>query len=66
VWLVSSSGNELGQYLYRDEELPKVGQEITVKPVMRPMSIPGPPKKRRARVTSVDPDADVPIRATSL
>jgi hypothetical protein len=67
VSLVSSSGYRLEPHLYRGPELPKVDQEITVEPAKEPArATSGPPKTSRARVTAVDPDDPVPIRATQL
>lgn len=65
--LVSSSGYRLEEHLYRGPELPKVDQEITVEPAKRPAAATaGPSKTSRARVTAVDPDDKIPIRATQL
>ena len=48
---------------YPSETLPVVDQLITVGPAV---TLIGHPSVRRARVTSVDPDADYPIAAVQI
>jgi hypothetical protein len=67
VSLVSSSGYRLDPHLYRGPELPKVDQEITVEAATGPpRATAGPSKTSRARVTAVDPDGKIPIKAIQL
>jgi hypothetical protein len=58
-------------FVYRGDQLPSEGQEITVEQVAwverTPTVSPVPPRSRRARVTKVNPDDQkYPIRAMEL
>jgi hypothetical protein len=67
VAVVSASPNyaDYGGCIYRADNLPQHGEEITVEiAVTADPSAPG--RKIRARVTNIVPDADVPIHATEL
>jgi hypothetical protein len=57
-------------FVYRADQLPQEGDEITVDQVGRlertPTVSPVPPQSRRARVTKVIPGGDYPIHAVEL